>query len=194
MVYMSNHAPLFFTHAHTPKHMTNLPPRFSLIRQNQMRGYMPYCLWFCHGGRHVFFMIFWPAGYLPVKADRSAPRRTVWRRGCLEGSIPQPKKKKKKWTRSHGELPVVSPVTLHHSGITQVRANKSWWCLFNKEVKSWDSTTWLRIWQFQTLAYMRYVQKHLLAAWTVCFLRVMIGGFLNEGVKTYSIYGTAVAS
>jgi hypothetical protein len=25
-----------------------------------------------------------------------------------------------------------------------------WWYLFYKEVKSWDSTTWFRIWQFQT--------------------------------------------
>ncbi len=27
-----------------------------------------------------------------------------------------------------------------------------WWYLFHKEVKSWDFTTWFRIWQFQTRA------------------------------------------
>ncbi len=27
-----------------------------------------------------------------------------------------------------------------------------WWYLFHKEVKSWVSTTWFRIWQFQTTA------------------------------------------
>ncbi len=30
-------------------------------------------------------------------------------------------------------------------------------------MKSWDTTTWFRIWQFQTPAWKRYLQKHLLA-------------------------------
>ncbi len=37
------------------------------------------------------------------------------------------------------------------------------WHLFHKRVKSWDSTTWFRIWQFQTRAWKRYLQMHLLA-------------------------------
>ncbi len=36
-----------------------------------------------------------------------------------------------------------------------------WWYLFHKEVKSWDSTTWFRILQFQTPAWKRYLQMHL---------------------------------
>ncbi len=38
-----------------------------------------------------------------------------------------------------------------------------WWYLLHKEVKSWYSTTWFRIWQFQTPAQKRYLQMHLLA-------------------------------
>ncbi len=49
-----------------------------------------------------------------------------------------------------------------------------WWYLFHKEVKSWDSTTWFRIWQFQTSAWKLCLQMHLLAERFV-FLKVMIG-------------------
>jgi hypothetical protein len=38
-----------------------------------------------------------------------------------------------------------------------------WWHLFHEEGKSWDSTTWFRIWQLQTPAWKPYLQKHLLA-------------------------------
>jgi hypothetical protein len=47
-----------------------------------------------------------------------------------------------------------------------------WWCLFHNEVMSWDSITWFRIWQFQTPAWKRFLQMHLLAErfifWGVC--------------------------
>jgi hypothetical protein len=58
----------------------------------------------------------------------------------------------------------------------------NWWNLFHKEVKSWDSTTWFRIWQFQTPALKRYLQMPLLAERFV-FWRWW-SGFLKEGVKT----------
>ncbi len=32
-----------------------------------------------------------------------------------------------------------------------------------REVKSWDSTTWFKIWQFQTPAWKQYPQMHLIA-------------------------------
>ncbi len=38
-----------------------------------------------------------------------------------------------------------------------------WRYLFHKEGKSWDSTTWFRIWQFQTPPQKLYLQMHLLA-------------------------------
>jgi hypothetical protein len=38
----------------------------------------------------------------------------------------------------------------------------NWWFLSYKEVKSWDSTTCFRIWQYQTSAWRRYLQMHLL--------------------------------
>ncbi len=61
-----------------------------------------------------------------------------------------------------------------------------WWYLFHKEVKSWASTTWFRIWKFQTLASKLYLQMHLLVEPFV-FLGLMIAVFLKEGVKTYSM-------
>ncbi len=38
-----------------------------------------------------------------------------------------------------------------------------WGNLFHKEVKSWDSTTWFRIWQFLTTVWKWYLQMHRLA-------------------------------
>ncbi len=35
--------------------------------------------------------------------------------------------------------------------------------VIHRDRKSWDSTTWFRIWQFQTSAWTRYLQMHLLA-------------------------------
>ncbi len=52
-----------------------------------------------------------------------------------------------------------------------------WWYLFHKKVKSWDSTTWFKIWQFQTTAWERYLQVHLQDEKFVFFFRVMIGVF-----------------
>ncbi len=58
-----------------------------------------------------------------------------------------------------------------------------WWYLFHKEIKSWDSITWFKIWQFQTPAWKRYLQMHLL---TERFFFVGDDwGFLQEGMKTY---------
>ncbi len=51
-----------------------------------------------------------------------------------------------------------------------------WWYLFHKEGKSWDSTTCFSIWQFQTTAWKRYLQMHLLAE-RFGFLVNMIGVF-----------------
>ncbi len=57
------------------------------------------------------------------------------------------------------------------SGVCKLRDNfkprcamseSHWWYLFHKEVKSWDSTAWFRIWLSQTPAYKRYLQMHLL--------------------------------
>ncbi len=44
------------------------------------------------------------------------------------------------------------------------RCQKAIGCIyFTKKVKSWDSTTCFRIWQFQTPAWKRYLRMHLLA-------------------------------
>ncbi len=51
-----------------------------------------------------------------------------------------------------------------------------WLYLFHKEVKSWDSTTWFRIWRFQTPG-LKAVSSNLSPGWTVCFLGLMIGVF-----------------
>ncbi len=51
----------------------------------------------------------------------------------------------------------------HSSNLNEVDVRSHWWYLFYNEEKSWDSTTWFRIWQFQTLVQNRYLQKHLLA-------------------------------
>jgi hypothetical protein len=55
-------------------------------------------------------------------------------------------------------------------------STSDWWLLFHKEVKSRDSTTWFRICPFQTLAWKRYLQMHLLAERFV-LLGVNIGVF-----------------
>ncbi len=59
-----------------------------------------------------------------------------------------------------------------------------WWYLLHWEMKSWDSTTWLKIWQFQTPAW-----KRLLASpgWTVCCLEVMIRFLWKKGIKNYQM-------
>ncbi len=68
----------------------------------------------------------------------------------------------------------------------------SHWCyLFHKEVKSWDSTTWFRIWQFQTPAWKRYLQKHPLAERFV--FAGWWSGFSERGSQDLS-NGTNVAS
>ncbi len=61
-------------------------------------------------------------------------------------------------------------------------AESRWWHLFHKEVKSWDSTTWFRIWQFQTPTEKRCFQLHLLAEQFVSWR--WWSGF-SERVKTY---------
>jgi hypothetical protein len=54
----------------------------------------------------------------------------------------------------------------------------------HKEVKSWDSTSWSRVWQYQTLAWKRdYLRMHLLAEWLTLWGHVW--GFLKDGVMTY---------
>ncbi len=64
-----------------------------------------------------------------------------------------------------------------------------WWHIVCEKVKSWDFTTWFRIWQFQTPAWKWYLQIHLLAE------RFGFGvdnwGFLKEGVKTYQMPNVA---
>ncbi len=60
-----------------------------------------------------------------------------------------------------------------------------WRNLFHKEVKSWDSTTWFKIWQFQTPAWKRYLQMHLLAERFAFWGDDR--GFLKVGIKTYPI-------
>ncbi len=59
-----------------------------------------------------------------------------------------------------------------------------WWYLFHKEVKSWDSTTWFRIWQFQTPAETLYLQMHLLAERFV--FRGWWSWFFERGCKDLS--------
>ncbi len=46
--------------------------------------------------------------------------------------------------------------------------------LFHNEVKSWDSTTWFRIWQIQTPAWKWHLQMHLLAE------RFVFGGWWSR--------------
>ncbi len=63
-----------------------------------------------------------------------------------------------------------------------LRSESHWWYLFHKEVKSWDSTTWFRIWQSQTPT-SKLLSSNASSGWTV------FGGderdFLKEGVRTY---------
>ncbi len=68
-----------------------------------------------------------------------------------------------------------------------------WWYLFHKEVKSLDSTTWFRIWQFQTLA-SKAVSSNASPGWTVRFLGGNDRGFLKEGGKQDLPKNTNVAS
>ncbi len=65
------------------------------------------------------------------------------------------------------------------------------WYLFHKEVKSWDSTTWFRIWKFQTLAWKRYLHMHLLTEHLIFWGRWSV--FSERGIQDQS-YGTNVAS
>jgi hypothetical protein len=44
-----------------------------------------------------------------------------------------------------------------------------WGYLFYKELKSWDSSTWFRIWQFQTPG-LKAVSSNASLGWTVHFL------------------------
>ncbi len=67
-----------------------------------------------------------------------------------------------------------------------------WTYLFHKEVKSWDSTTWFRIWHLQTPAYKRYLQMHLLAQ-QFRFWRCW-SGFSERRSQELSTNGTNVAS
>jgi hypothetical protein len=48
------------------------------------------------------------------------------------------------------------------------------WYPFHKKVKSCDSTTWFRIWQFQTPAWKWYLQMHLLVERLVFFFLVLM--------------------
>ncbi len=43
-------------------------------------------------------------------------------------------------------------------------SESNWWYLSRQEVKSLNTTTWFRIWHFQTLPQKRYLWMHLLAA------------------------------
>jgi hypothetical protein len=72
---------------------------------------LPYCLWFSHGGHHVFFIIFRPVGYPPLKVDCWAPWQTV------PGSdrLGQHDLAHKKYTRSQGKVPGVLPDRLHYT-------------------------------------------------------------------------------
>ncbi len=62
-----------------------------------------------------------------------------------------------------------------------------WWYLLHKEVKSWDSTIWFRIWQNQTpgLKAVSSKFKCIYTGGTVSFLGGDDQGFLWEGVMTY---------
>jgi hypothetical protein len=71
--------------------------------------------------------------------------------------------------------------------MSSMAAESHWWHLFHKKVKSWDSTTRFRIWQFQTPAWKQYLQMHLLAERFVFFFAGDNRDFLKEGVKAYLI-------
>ncbi len=62
---------------------------------------------------------------------------------------------------------------------------------FYKDVKSWKSSTWFKIWQFQTGVWKRYLQIHLVAERLV-FLGWW-SGFSERGSQDLS-NGTNVAS
>jgi hypothetical protein len=47
--------------------------------------------------------------------------------------------------------------------LSLLMSESHWWHLLHREVKSGDWTTWFRIWQFQNVAWKRYLQMHLLA-------------------------------
>ncbi len=50
----------------------------------------------------------------------------------------------------------------------RLMSESHWWYLIDKDVKIWDSTTWFKIWKFQTPAKKRDLQIHLLTEWLVC--------------------------
>jgi hypothetical protein len=60
------------------------------------------------------------------------------------------------------------------------------WYIFRKEVKSWDSTTWFRIWLFQTQAWKRCLQMHLVGEQLVFFWEVMIAVFWKRKSRPIS--------
>ncbi len=58
-----------------------------------------------------------------------------------------------------------------------------WWYLFHKELKSWDSPTWFRIWKFQTQLESCIFKR---ISWLNGSLFEGDGrGFMKGGVKTY---------
>ncbi len=69
--------------------------------------------------------------------------------------------------------------------LIELKVRKHWWYLFHKEVKSWESTTWFRIWQFQTPAWNRYLQTHLVADERFVFWGVMIGVFWKRDPRAF---------
>jgi hypothetical protein len=59
----------------------------------------------------------------------------------------------------------------------------------HKEVNSWDSTTWFRIWPFQTP--VKAVSSNTSLDWTVRFLAVMIGVSWKRESRTYQMAPTS---
>ncbi len=66
---------------------------------------------------------------------------------------------------------------------TRSMSESHWWYLFHKAVKSWDSTTWFRIWRFQTLGF-KSVSSKASSGWTIGFFFFFFfdddRGFLRE--------------
>ncbi len=61
------------------------------------------------------------------------------------------------------------------------RSESHWWNLLYQELKSYYSSAWFRIWQFQTVAWKRYYISWLSGSFFQCDHR----GFLKKGVKSY---------
>ncbi len=62
-----------------------------------------------------------------------------------------------------------------------------WWYRFHKEVKSWGSTTWFRIWQFQSIIFKCISWLNGSYFWGV---NGDDRGFLKEGVENYLMVPT----